>query len=332
MRGFDPVTAVALHEEQGLEIAGTHRDHEATALGELVAKFLGDGRGRGRDDDPVVGSTGTIAQAAVGNLDPDALTKAQVIQPRAGLAGELGMAFQTEDLGAERCEHGGLVARPGAELKDAFAGTDREQLRHARDHVRLADRLTGIDPDGRVRVGPPPIDLAQEGLAWDGAHRLEHALVTDAPGHELAFDHPCALTGHLVRADHPVAVPRYGLGDAAALGAAEALADADADGPADAESDGLADAEADAPADAAADADGTVDPEALADADAEAEADGAIDADAEAPAEAETLVEGAALGSPVITPPLPSRKPFSRIATKTATATTTKTFETLSVT
>ena len=321
MWGFDPVTAVALHAEQGLEVAGTHRDHEATALGELVAKFLGDGRGRGRDDDPVVGSTGTIAQAAVGNLDPDALTKAQVIQPRAGLAGELGMAFDAEDLGSERCEHGGLVARPGAELKDAFAGTDREQLRHARDHIRLADRLTGIDPHGGVRVGMPPIDLAQEGLAWDGAHRLEHPLVTDAPGHELAFDHPCALTGHLVRAGHPVAVPRYGLGDAAALGAAEALADADANGPADAEADGPADA----------DADGTVDPEAPADADAEAEADGAVDAP-EAPAEAEALAEGAGVGLPVITPPLPSRKPFSRIATKTATAATTKTFETLSVT
>jgi len=324
MRGFDPVTAVALHEEQGLEVAGTHRDHEATALGELVAKFLGDGRSRGRDDDPVVGSTGTIAQAAVGNLDPDALTKAQVIQPRAGQAGELGMAFQTEDFGAERCEHGGLVARARPELKDAFAGTDREQLRHARDHIRLADRLTGIDPDGRVRVGTRPIDRAQKGLAWDGAHRLEHALVTDAPGHELAFDHPCALTGHLVRAAHPVAVPRYGLGDAAALGAAEALADADVDGPADADADGAADA--------AADADGTVDPEALADADAEAEADGAIDADAEAPAEAEALAEGAGVGLPVITPPLPRRKPFSRIATKTATAATTKIFETLSVT
>ncbi|MBA2757123.1 MAG: hypothetical protein H0U37_06740 [Chloroflexi bacterium] len=119
-------------------------------------------------------------------------------------------------------------------------------------------------------------------------------------------------------------VPRYGLGDAAALGAAEVLVDADADGPADAEADG--------PADAAADADGTLDPEAPADADAEAEADGAIDADAEAPAEAEALVEGAALGLPVITPPLPSRKPFSTIATKTATAATTKIFETLSVT
>ena len=46
-----------------------------------------------------------------------------------------------------------LVAGPGAELEDAVARLRREQLGHARDDPRLADRLAGVDRQGLVGVG-----------------------------------------------------------------------------------------------------------------------------------------------------------------------------------
>ena len=48
-----------------------------------------------------------------------------------------------------------LVARARADLQDPVARLDLEQLGHAGDHVRLADRLAGIDRAARGRRTPP---------------------------------------------------------------------------------------------------------------------------------------------------------------------------------
>ena len=90
------------------------------------------------------------------------------------------MPLEARHVRTQRGEDRGLVAGPGAELEDPLARLWREELGHARDDPRLADRLAGVDRDGLVGVGATLPVAAEEMLARDLGHRVQHALVADA--------------------------------------------------------------------------------------------------------------------------------------------------------
>ena len=87
-----------------------------------------------------------------------------VLDARAGerspaAARQLGVALDAPDVVRQLGEHGGVVARAGADVEHALAAVEREQLAHPRDDERLGDRLPGADrqrdvvPRLRLQVG-----------------------------------------------------------------------------------------------------------------------------------------------------------------------------------
>ena len=60
-----------VHEGQELPVARPDRDHEAGAVGQLLAERIGIGRCGGGHDDPVPRRPGRIAETAVGLADVD---------------------------------------------------------------------------------------------------------------------------------------------------------------------------------------------------------------------------------------------------------------------
>ena len=112
----------------------------------------------------------------------DSARQDERLDPLAGLVGEDGVPLEARHVRTQRCEDRRLVPGPCAELQDPLARLRREELGHARHDPRLADRLSGVDGDGFVRVGTALPVAAEEMVPRDLGHRVQHALVADAAG------------------------------------------------------------------------------------------------------------------------------------------------------
>ena len=78
------------------------------------------------------------------------------------------------DPGRKAGEHRGLVAEAGADVEDAVARPDIEQIRHQGDDVGLRDRLAESYRQGRVEVGEGAHFGRDELVARHLCHRVEH--------------------------------------------------------------------------------------------------------------------------------------------------------------
>ena len=112
-------------------------------------------------------------------LDADVaeLERAQ-IAPRLG--DERTDPFDRVDVVAELRQYRGLVTAPRADLEHAPTRAPRaQQFGHARDDVRLRNRLSGANRQRRILVGADRERLLDEDMARNGGHRGEHTLVDD---------------------------------------------------------------------------------------------------------------------------------------------------------
>src|SRR6478752_489149 len=104
------------------------------------------------------------------------------------------MAFDGDHDSPEPREDGCLVPGASAELEHSIAGSRSEQLGHARDHVRLADALAGIDRDRLIGIGAISQRWIDEAVARYGLHGLEYPPVLDPAGAHLFGDHARSIS------------------------------------------------------------------------------------------------------------------------------------------
>ena len=126
---------------------------------------------------------------------PPAMTSMAAPKPRVASraradAASVGMPLDGGDRAAHGGQDGRLVAGAGPDLEDPVTGPRREQLGHPRDHVRLADRLAGLDGESLIVVGARPVRGLDERLPRHLAHRSQDPLVADAAAAQLLRDHP----------------------------------------------------------------------------------------------------------------------------------------------
>lgn len=93
----------------------------------------------------------------------------------------------------DAAQHRRRIARAGADLEHAVAGSQLGRLGHHRHDVRLRDRLAFVDGQRRVLVGELGQRLAHESLARHLAHRRQHPLVAHAAAGDVHADHVFAL-------------------------------------------------------------------------------------------------------------------------------------------
>ena len=101
-------------------------------------------------------------------------------EPCARLRRQSAVALDTDHLAGETRQHGGLIARSGADLEHPMMRPQRQLLGHIGDHVRLADGLPARDRQRLVGIG----GFDKAGFDEIGArhllHRPQHRLVADA--------------------------------------------------------------------------------------------------------------------------------------------------------
>src|SRR2546428_12917490 len=108
--GLDETIAVAADDGQPLLIRRTDRDDEASAVGELMLERFRHARRCRGDEDAVVRRVVHIPHAAVADEDAHvAITKR--VKPLARRVGELGPAFNGDDLARQLRENRGLISR-----------------------------------------------------------------------------------------------------------------------------------------------------------------------------------------------------------------------------
>jgi hypothetical protein len=184
--------AAAGDAQQRLRVGVADRHHQASAPRQLVEQRRRRLRPAGGDQDRVERRPLGPAQRAVAGAHLDG-GGAVRLEPPARQCGQRGVPLDRADFAGDAREHGGGVARAGADLEHAVAGADPRRLDHARDDVRLRDRLPVRDRQRRVLVGEFAHPGLEERLARHLAHRREHARVAHAAPHELALDHALAL-------------------------------------------------------------------------------------------------------------------------------------------
>src|SRR5690242_9976109 len=90
-------------------------------------------------------------------------------------------ALDAVELADERRQHGGLIAATRADLEHFVDGAELEQrFGHARNDVRLRDRLPKADRQCRVLVGTTAQSLIHENVPGYVPHAIEHGEVRDA--------------------------------------------------------------------------------------------------------------------------------------------------------
>ena len=83
----------------------------------------------------------------------DNVVQPQFAEAALGIAQQPAMPLDREHPAAQACEDRSLIPRTGTDLERIVPLAKIEILGHQRDHVRLADRLTLADRQGRVLVG-----------------------------------------------------------------------------------------------------------------------------------------------------------------------------------
>ena len=142
--------------------------HQPSADGELAPHG---GRhaltGRGRDVDGIERSLLGQALPAVAD-DADDVGVAQRRQRRARLGAELRVSLHRPHLGGEQAQQSGVIARAGADVQHPVSRRQLQQLEHPRHHDGLGDRLTAIDRERDVVIGPGAVGVRHEAVAGHG--------------------------------------------------------------------------------------------------------------------------------------------------------------------
>jgi hypothetical protein len=156
-----------------------HRhDHDAADL-ELRQQRAGRVLGRGRHEDAVEGRLIGQAETAIAGQHGD-VAEAHLREQDLGRAHQRPVAVDGVDPARELAEHGGLVARAGADLEHLVARLHVERLGHQPHDRGLADRLPAGDRQRHVLVGAVGEMAFHEGAAVDLFHGLKHARVRHA--------------------------------------------------------------------------------------------------------------------------------------------------------
>src|SRR5581483_524481 len=173
-------------ELENLILDVADREHQPPArseLGDQGRRGLGGGRG---DGDRVERRPLREPGPAVADVQLDAVEVARLAEVRPRELGELGDPLDRDDVPGELREHRGLVPGAGADVEYPLLAAQGERAGDERDHVGLRDGLPVADPQRLVRVRERRV--ADEALARDAPHRLEHTRVVDPAPHELRVD------------------------------------------------------------------------------------------------------------------------------------------------
>ena len=170
-----------------------HRDHQPPPVAQLVAQRLGDRRAppprrRSRPTARRPAGPGSRRRRARsrGRRSPGAARRSRA-RPRPGAARARSTSRGSPAPRGPRPGSRSPCRRPARGRR----GPTREQLGHARDDVRLADRLAARrSAAGGPRRRASRSRSAHEGLARDGGHRGEDARVRMSRRAELVGDHP----------------------------------------------------------------------------------------------------------------------------------------------
>ena len=192
------VLAVAHDLHQPL-LVGERADgnDEPSAGRELVAQALRDFRPARRHDDRVERRGLRPAQGAVAAANLD-IAIAKPGEPVLGASREPAMSLDRINLRRNAAEHGGRVARAGADLQHSIAGPDFGGFDHQRHDVRLRNCLPLGDGQRTVFVGEFLKARGDESLAGDLPHGVEHALIVHAAGSNLPLHHALAVGREMI--------------------------------------------------------------------------------------------------------------------------------------
>jgi hypothetical protein len=159
----------------------SERNHQTAARRELLEKRLGHSGAARRDHDGVVGGVLGPAERPVAVSHGD-VRDAEVGEPIGRDAREILVSLDGVDLAREVGEDGRGIARAGADLQHAIAGTELERRGHQGDDVWLRDRLPLLDRQWAVDVGELLEVGREKGLARHTAHRLQHGRIAHSTG------------------------------------------------------------------------------------------------------------------------------------------------------
>jgi len=184
--------AAAFEEaNQFLLVGVSDGNDKAPAVGQLFDKRRRDGgRGGGHKNRFIRGGGGPAGRAvAFFNAD---IVIAEAHQSLADRSSQNRLGLDRYDFAGKKREDGSLIARAGANFKDALTAAKRKSVGHRRDDVGLRYGLTLTDGQRFIRVGFEDVLGRNEEVARDGQHRVEHARGPDAAVADLPGDHIAA--------------------------------------------------------------------------------------------------------------------------------------------
>ena len=191
---------VALDQREQLVLAPADRHHQPSTIRvELLKQRLRNRWTAGGHEDGPIRPSRRPALGAVPDDDLDVVV-AGVVESLASLVREALMSLDARHVRAELGEDRGLVPGARADLerpRSLPAATGPAKLGHARDDVRLADRLARAD---RHRVVAVRLVALDEHVARDGAERLEDLGVADPARLELLGHHARPIARRIWRA------------------------------------------------------------------------------------------------------------------------------------
>ena len=193
--GLEAIRVESRDAQQALAFHVADRHHQPAADFKLLAQDIGHFGTAGGDEDRIERSRFRPAARTVTGTHLDVVGADRGEAPPRK-RGQLGMAFDRIDLGRELAEHGRRITRASADFENPFARLNARRLDHARDDVRLRDRLPGLDRQRRILIREFAQLAGDERLARNVAHRNEHARVAYAAPRDLAFDHALARGAH----------------------------------------------------------------------------------------------------------------------------------------
>src|SRR5262249_7503479 len=175
---FDYPFGRARDSDQALFGFGSDGENESSAGGQLIDEGFRLVGGGGGDQDCAVRSDFVPAVCAVEAFDRG-VVNTQSPQTRLRLARKFGDAFESEDLARDGGEHGGLIARSGADFERSVLFGHFQQFGLARDDVRLRDRLIEFYGKSMVVIGVRSQSFGHEEMTGDAFHRGQYAFVFD---------------------------------------------------------------------------------------------------------------------------------------------------------
>jgi len=173
---------------KGLGMGRPNRDQQPSPDLKLLHKGWWNARGTSRHYNRLKGRSLRPPHASIADSGRDVV----VFEATQGLLRALsqgGNSLNRINPSSQLGQNGGLVPRPGTDLKHPFSPLQCKGSSHDSDHVRLRDGLPLPDGQGGVFVGPPAQRWVNKKVPRDLAHRLEDSAIVDPPPLELVSDH-----------------------------------------------------------------------------------------------------------------------------------------------